>query len=276
MKRRSVLASMGAFTASGSTIIGSGAFSSVEANRSVTVKIVEDESAYVGLEYDEEVSAGPQDTDPSSGLDRRDEEVATITNKFTVPVEVEIDGDDEVGVEYEPTDGSEQPVELGPGDHQDFDAVFECEVSVEDDTRSAEFTVTAIGTGDEVSGELDRPVKVTCEGVDVGVSGSEISFVAFCGIDNTEDIDITNIESNDDSEPVSIDWEYTGHNEVKSVIVKSGTSFWRQDGGNSGTASSGSGELLDLHPSASSAPCDTTNFVKFEDIESEDNDEKAD
>ena len=50
MKRRKFLLGVGSATAAGSALIGSGAFSRVEAQRSVTVQVAEDPNAYLGLD----------------------------------------------------------------------------------------------------------------------------------------------------------------------------------------------------------------------------------
>jgi len=50
MKRRKFLLGVGSAAAAGSALIGSGAFSQVEAQRSVTIQIAEDPNAYLGLD----------------------------------------------------------------------------------------------------------------------------------------------------------------------------------------------------------------------------------
>ena len=50
MKRRSFILGTGSAAAGGSALIGTGAFSRVQSNRSVTIQAAEDEDAYLGLE----------------------------------------------------------------------------------------------------------------------------------------------------------------------------------------------------------------------------------
>jgi len=50
MKRRKFLLGVGSAAAAGSALIGSGAFSRVEAQRSVTIQVAEDPNAYLGLD----------------------------------------------------------------------------------------------------------------------------------------------------------------------------------------------------------------------------------
>ena len=50
MQRRKFLVGMGSLTAGGAAAIGTGAFASVEATRTVNVNVAGDESAYLGLE----------------------------------------------------------------------------------------------------------------------------------------------------------------------------------------------------------------------------------
>lgn len=49
MQRRKMLAGLGSLAAGGAAVVGSGAFASVEATRSVSVNVEGDESAYLGL-----------------------------------------------------------------------------------------------------------------------------------------------------------------------------------------------------------------------------------
>ena len=50
MKRRQFILGTGAAAAGGSALLGSGAFSSVEAERDVTVEVADDADGYLGLE----------------------------------------------------------------------------------------------------------------------------------------------------------------------------------------------------------------------------------
>lgn len=58
MKRRNIIVLLGATAASGSAVVGSGAFSSVEADRDLDVSVVGDEDAYLALDYPSTVTVG--------------------------------------------------------------------------------------------------------------------------------------------------------------------------------------------------------------------------
>jgi hypothetical protein len=49
VRRRRVLAALGTAAAGGSTVLGTGAFTSVDANRSVSVRVADDTNAFLGL-----------------------------------------------------------------------------------------------------------------------------------------------------------------------------------------------------------------------------------
>jgi|GEM_PF-2864058 len=157
MKRRSVLASMGAFTASGSLVMGSGAFTSAEVERNVTVTVVEDENAYVGLKYLRDVTV------EANGSNNQSENVARITNQFTtsVTVTLETDGPLEYQLNEDESDeevgGGDNSAEIPTGTDAVFDAGVDCDQL---DAGEPTVTITANGTG--VYGELDRNVDVEC------------------------------------------------------------------------------------------------------------------
>ncbi|MEF8900809.1 MAG: twin-arginine translocation signal domain-containing protein [Halovenus sp.] len=50
MNRRKFLVGVGSAAAAGSAVLGSGAFTRVEAQRSVTVQVAEDPNAYLGMD----------------------------------------------------------------------------------------------------------------------------------------------------------------------------------------------------------------------------------
>lgn len=122
---------------------GSGGFTSVGADRGVTVDTVGDEDAYLGLEYEEryELDSGDSVT------------YLTVTNQFSVvvAVSVSVTGDDAT------VNGTADPSHLDPGGAVSFDASPTCEGHGEE-TREVEFNVEAVGDG--VTAETD-PARTT-------------------------------------------------------------------------------------------------------------------
>lgn len=169
-----VVASMG-------IVVGSSGFSSTEADRSVSVTIVEDESAYVGLDYDENVTAvmqgntsGP-DQDATS-FNATHESAAVVQNRFTEDVTITVtvlDEEGEPGIEFEHANGSGNDAELRVGE----DAVFDAEVSCSgepSDYPSRNVTVEYHAEGPTVSATIEREITVSCErGIDSNSGNSD-------------------------------------------------------------------------------------------------------
>ena len=218
MKRRDVLATMGAATAAGSVLVGAGAYTRVEAQRGVTVEIVGDEDAYLGLRYgDLDVECGDVVT------------FVTITNQLKQPVSIDDVGFADVdGIELSDpwfvrcSDGTvfEEADELDVGqcvkvkveildcpvDPITVDVPFGVEVS-EDDVL-----VIAQGSG-------DRSVEITCECPDIG----GLSWVAFCGEVHADDIDFDYL-FHDDDRIKGISWsiDHPSADELQRVVLWGG------------------------------------------------------
>jgi hypothetical protein len=62
MRRRRLLASVGGFAVAGSAVLGTGAFTSVEAERSVSITVADDNRAFLGLEPIAEYGTNKQST----------------------------------------------------------------------------------------------------------------------------------------------------------------------------------------------------------------------
>ncbi|ELY76190.1 hypothetical protein [Natrinema pallidum] len=109
MQRRKFVIGMGALASGTAAVIGTGAFSSVEADRQVDVQVTEDANAYLGLDNSGEANDMYFDTtgdeyavdftDSGNGgngvnpnADTVAEDVFTITNQGTQPVEVSLSG----------------------------------------------------------------------------------------------------------------------------------------------------------------------------------------
>lgn len=82
MKRRELILLLGG-ASSGAMSVGTGAFSSVEAERNVEVDVVEDENAYLGLTRKD--AAGSVPLAGNSGTD-----VVRIQNQFASPLDLSV------------------------------------------------------------------------------------------------------------------------------------------------------------------------------------------
>ena len=221
MKRRHVLASMGALTASGSALVGAGAFTRVESQREVRIEVEGDEDAYLGLKYGslDNVECGDTVT------------FGTITNQLKQPVKIDHVGFSDV---YDIELSEPMFVRCPDGEKFDEDDEFldvgECveirvtieDCPVEEETVDVPFRV-------EVDGEdvllvaqesAERSVAITCE----CPRDPDLSFVAFCG--DVEDTDIENLEIlYEDGEDIGVSWEFTAgfdDSKLKSIVLYGG------------------------------------------------------
>lgn len=138
-----------------SLTVGSGAFTSTTAERSVDVDVVGDDEAYMTLEYGDTVSV---DADDANGTVT--DEYLTVRNRFSQAVDIEVTasvtrGD---GVDVTVDDGM---ADLGVGQAASFDITGECAGRSGEYTRTVSFDVTATGEG--VSAETTRERTVTLE-----------------------------------------------------------------------------------------------------------------
>jgi hypothetical protein len=175
-------------------VIGSAGFTSTQADRSVTVNIVGDGDAYVGLgptdeqgQYDGDVEAeitSVDDAEVTAGeAEYREHDAAFVTNQFTTEVDLEIDvkrtsggSYPELRYEYDDTDSTSgtdddgNEVSVPTGEEAVFDAVVTCKIAEVDETEAsisdsnATFDVTFSVNGTGVSAEVTRQVSVDCEG----------------------------------------------------------------------------------------------------------------
>ena len=96
MERRKMLVGLGSLAAGGTAAIGSGAFSSVEAERGVSVEVADDNNAYLGLEAERadiisddgdsgqlSIDLGSQTT-AQGGEGFNDEAITTIEGVFSI------------------------------------------------------------------------------------------------------------------------------------------------------------------------------------------------
>ena len=140
MKRRNLILLLGG-ASSGAMSVGTGAFSSVEAERGVKVSVVEDDEAYLGLDPVEEITAFGR---PTKALE--------ITNAFSteLALEVSIVNSNDVVDEIE-LPGETEPAEfdIGPGESEPVKVTC-------DGFGDASFTLEFIGEADGATVEKTK------------------------------------------------------------------------------------------------------------------------
>lgn len=115
MKRRKVLASMGAVTAGGGLAIGSGAFSAAEADRRSNIEVVGDDEALMQIEYSDDVGGVTDGVRSASLCKNGSAELFTLTNEFHDEITVEIESGDVLELETDEIDipvGEEEEVKV--------------------------------------------------------------------------------------------------------------------------------------------------------------------
>lgn len=236
MKRRSVLASMGAFTASGSLVIGSNAFTSAEVERNVNVDVVGDEDAFLGLVYDDiDIEEPPDSVRFGKGV--YEETLVELRNQFSTDITVddfviEVESDDDVEVDFsdDPSaPGDTECAVVGDPDDEEIErgecalvrVDVECPlVRAEERSATVSFGVAVSGTGVSAETATNREVVITCpesaeapdtlaEGVKfTGESGNAIlqfedevtgEPATVWGIDNSGSLTRSDIDSLDDA-----------------------------------------------------------------------------
>jgi hypothetical protein len=181
MKRRSVLASMGAFTASGSLVMGSGAFTSAEVERDVDIDVVGDPYAFLGLRYPNEDGTYPPEDEPNgtppetlsvngeTNLFRATHNFATNDPIETFSVKPSDDSSiDEENLDWEFWDDEEESDTFCSGCHANV------MIDISDCNKGAkmniEVEISAEGTGFSVSAEREFTIK--CQNPSNGNSGA--------------------------------------------------------------------------------------------------------
>ncbi|MFA9515816.1 hypothetical protein ACERIT_01115 [Halopenitus sp. H-Gu1] len=141
-------------------VVGTSGFSSIAAERSVTVDVVGDENAYMALEYPDEtieVDEGERST------------FLTVSNQFTQPVDFTIEYEivDANGVSADPNPGERRESNVGVGESFDVSVLYTCD-SVGDESATVSFHARAIGSNNgSVSAETTKPRTVDYE-IDCG------------------------------------------------------------------------------------------------------------
>jgi hypothetical protein len=123
MQRRKFIAAMGSLTAAGAAGLGTGAFTSVEADRQVDVQVASDANAYLGLDnsganndayFDASgdeyavnfAGSGNSGTGVNPNADTVAESVFTIENQGTQEVTVSLSGSGDISVQGQGTEVS--------------------------------------------------------------------------------------------------------------------------------------------------------------------------
>jgi hypothetical protein len=166
MKRRSVLASMGAFTASGSLVMGSGAFTSAEVERDVNIDVVPDDEGFLGLLYpDAEGNAERNSVDIEGG----GTDLLFATNQFGLDAEItsfsaEILGESCLSLDYE----DDLPSSFTTGKGVQVQITEDCSGDCPEKT-----TVEISAEGGGFSVEAERTFDISCsDDVNQGECGS--------------------------------------------------------------------------------------------------------
>lgn len=156
-----------------SLAIGASGFSTTQADREVTVAVVGDEDAYLGLVYTDYTVEDPPDDIQADGSSARVEQVyenrtlATGTNQFAVDIAVEafdvtVDSDDGVEVAV---NNSLDGAELAVGEERNATVDVECPLAGGSATVS--FDVAVSGPGVSAATTDAREVTITCPDRDV-------------------------------------------------------------------------------------------------------------
>jgi hypothetical protein len=139
--------------------MGSGGFSSVGADRAVTVDVVGDESAYMSLDYSNETVV------PTDGT--KEVEFVTVTNHFTQVVDFKIDFTVETGgLTVKSSSNSIIQENVGIGENIDGTVTLQCDPSGSpSSTAIIDFDVMADGDGVSAETTAERTVEyeVDCE-----------------------------------------------------------------------------------------------------------------
>ncbi len=163
MNRRNVLVGLGGIVASGGALLGTGAFSTVEAQRTVTVDTAGDASALIALNEGSssmvttdgdgllQIDLSGSNWNDASGVNS--DATITITDAFTVennsddPVDISFSDDgSDVGLTLTPSTASLQASASDDSDQQSFDLEVDTSGAATDATFDVTLTITATNT----------------------------------------------------------------------------------------------------------------------------------
>lgn len=168
-------------------VISSAGFTSTQADRQVSVNIVEDDDAYVGLIYDDPLVVDVTDTD-LQGLDeptpitKRYENASMVTNQYTVDLNVTVEVVEEKNnppdTKFVYNDAESEGAEPRAADNEAkvpvgasavFDAEVDCAVEEEDGQyvvadQEGTIVVEYHAEGAGIDATVTREVEVKCDG----------------------------------------------------------------------------------------------------------------
>lgn len=149
MRRRRLAVLVGLALAVTSAVSGTGSFSATAADRSMEVRVAEDENAYLGLDYDDTVTVDANETTVT---------LVAVTNRFSTVLSVDAElteGDPDQPPAIESVDG---PGDLDSGDTGTLSATVRCDNA----TASESVAVALDATGGQVRVALQRELTVAC------------------------------------------------------------------------------------------------------------------
>jgi hypothetical protein len=228
MKRRHLILLLGGVS-SGAMSVGTGAFSSVEADRGVSVNVVDDEDAYLGLEVENRIAT----------VGRR-AEVVEITNSFAADLSLNVTVDETNEVVESVAVGDEGPgdefaLDLAPGESEPVSITC-------GQVESASFTLDFSGETDGASVEKTRTFdEIDCPVSDVKFKGNGAVHVTgdFTGLSVTVVFEggseeVRSITSNDgDKAVLRPRGNGSGGDPIGRVVI-GGTAFDRSDSASGG------------------------------------------
>ena len=187
MKRRHLILTLGGASA-GAMTIGSGAFSSAQAERGVSVSVVDDDHALVGYDSPSDEADGKAVTDG----ERVD--LVTVENRFADGAELSIE---DVTLDVTPDDGEYPKVTevtyddgtFRSGDSETIEGTIECAGGGERATVELTVRVAGEGVSAELFGDTEtRRFEIVCYDVTTysAESGVSVDGVEFKGNGNAE------------------------------------------------------------------------------------------
>ncbi|MFC5969820.1 hypothetical protein ACFPYI_00605 [Halomarina salina] len=162
-------------------VAGSGAFSSVSADRGVSVSVVDDSEAYLAVDIPEQVTVtGGEKVDGTgttvenqgqsnatnatnaneSGLRRSEVTLLTVRNNFDAGVDVSVDFQGDRRGTFPELSGAHWSFSLDPGDSEPVTVDATCPGDGMQ-SRTVVLEIVAVGSGERV--EMTREVAVACE-----------------------------------------------------------------------------------------------------------------
>ena len=179
MKRRSAILGLGGLVASGSVAMSTGAFTSVEADRSITIEVADDTEAFLALLPTTEYAKVPEngmftlDLSPSNptdagglGVNANAETIIKntfkIENRGTQTVQPTFEGGESDGIEITLSDVSDDlTVTIAPSENADpVDLLL-------DPGESVSYDVTAFaGEGATPESSIDETITIVAEAIE--------------------------------------------------------------------------------------------------------------